>query len=391
MAGGQRPQRPQDKTQKAGGRAGGAELLAHPDSGNPKTTWPGSADTPGSMTSLAPVYLRPIVEETSRVGFDAQALFHGLAFSASDLDVPGFMVSHAEAVELIRRALRILDNSRLGLELGMRSKITDRGALALGILAARTLGDAIALALQFPRSAGYLLMISEERSNERHTLTVDPLHDEHDLMPFLVDLTFAGMVHVRRQVASEDYSPTMVEFVRKRPANASAYERYFRGAVLFGCLRNRLVSELAWLDFALPMANAMSYRLSVQLLEREAEQAGGMSANGQAVERAIRRALPMMAGPADVAASLNLSVRTLRRKLADEGISYRGLVDAGRRSRALELLVNGRRSFAEVAAETGFSDVRSFRRAFKRWTGITPSDLPTVEARHADDPVHRTP
>ena len=123
--------------------------------------------TQPAMTSLAPVYLRPVVEETSRVGFDAQALFHGLAFSASDLDVPGFMVSHAEAVELIRRALRVLDNPRLGLELGMRSKITDRGALALGILAARTLGDAMALALQFPRSAGYLLMISEERPNER--------------------------------------------------------------------------------------------------------------------------------------------------------------------------------------------------------------------------------
>jgi AraC-like DNA-binding protein len=383
-------QRPKGKTQTAKSPTGRAELSVDPDSGNPKETWPGSADTPGSTTTLAPVYLRPIVEEAARAGFDARALFHGLAFSASDLDVPGFMVSHAEAVELIRRALRVLDNSRLGLDLGMHSKITDRGALALGILAARTLGDAIALTLQFPRSAGYLLMISEERSDNRHALTAEPLHGEHDLVPFLVDLTFAGMVHVRRQVASEDYSPTVVEFVRKRPANASAYARYFRGTVHFGCLRNRLVSDLTWLDFALPMANAMSYRLSVQLLEREAEHAGSMSAIGQAVERAIRRALPMMAGPAEVAASLNLSVRTLRRKLADEGISYSGLVDAGRRARALELMVNGRRSFAEVAAETGFADARSFRRAFKRWTGVAPSELPTVGARRTDDPVQST-
>lgn len=358
------------------GRQGQAPTAASPASHDASPAAPNSGNASGATFSLAPVYLRPIVEEAARAGFEAQALFHGLAFSAGDLDLPGFMVSHVEAVELIRRVLRVLDDPQLGLDLGGRSKITDRGALALGLLAAATLGDAIALTLQFPRSAGHLLSISEDRSNNQHALTAEPLQGEHDLMPFLVDLTFAGMVRVRRQVASEYYSPTLVELVRERPANAAAYTRYFRGEVRFGCLQNRLVSELSWLDFGLPMANAMSYSLSVQLLEREAEHAGSLSAIGQAVERAIRRALPLPVSPADMAAALNLSPRSLRRKLADEGISYSGLVDAGRRSRALELMVNGRRSIAEVATETGFADPRSFRRAFKRWTGVSPSALP---------------
>jgi AraC-like DNA-binding protein len=85
--------------------------------------------------------------------------------------------------------------------------------------------------------------------------------------------------------------------------------------------------------------------------------------------------LPHVPAPSDVADSLNLSERTLRRKLAQEGLTYRTLLDDGRKARALELMMIGRQSIAEVTTETGFSDTRSFSRAFKRWTGLAPSKV----------------
>lgn len=355
----------------------------------PHAELPVSQDRPpdarGAMTSVAPVYLIPVVQEFRRAGHPARLLFRGLGVSEKDLDVPGFMVSHLEASLVIRRALRTLDAPGLGLELGMRTRITERGALALGLLAAETLGDAIALSLRFPRSAGYLMAVHDERSTRRHKLVVEPMFGNLDLQPFLVDLMFAAVVRLRRQVTEANYSPIAVELVRPRPAHAADYESHFKCPVHFGCAGNVLVSDAAWLDFPLPMANAMAYRLSWQLLERESERATAMSIVGFKVERAIRRALPQVAAPADIADSLHLSERTLRRKLAQEGLSFRTLLDEGRKSRALELMMSGRRSITEVTAETGFSDTRSFSRAFKRWTGRPPSEVLTGVPQSAAD------
>ncbi|MEM6747099.1 MAG: helix-turn-helix transcriptional regulator [Pseudomonadota bacterium] len=91
-------------------------------------------------------------------------------------------------------------------------------------------------------------------------------------------------------------------------------------------------------------------------------------AMAEEVERLIAR------GTADqpsVAALLGMSVATLRRRLSDEGTSFRALRTKVLSVRALELLATDA-VMGVVAAELGFSDVRSFSRAFKSWTGETP-------------------
>ncbi|MBK1715478.1 hypothetical protein CKO43_22245 [Rubrivivax gelatinosus] len=328
-----------------------------------------------ASTRIAPVYLIPLLAALQQDGFDSDRLFHGLGLTAGDLAVPGLTVSPDEANTVVRRALRLLDAPDLGLSLGIQTRITERGAMALGLLAAATLGDAIALALRFPQSAGYLLAVHEERGQGLHRMVAEPTPGNVDIAPFLVDIMFAGTVRLRRQVTESNYAPVSVELVRARPANAAAYERHFACPVRFGCSRNVLTSQLSGFDFALPMANTMAYRLSRQLLERELERTGSPSVLGLAVERAIRRALPLTAAPADLASALNLSERSLRRKLAQEGLSIRSLLDQARKARALELMSGARRSLTEVALQTGFSDVRAFSRAFKRWTGKPPSTL----------------
>jgi AraC-like DNA-binding protein len=93
--------------------------------------------------------------------------------------------------------------------------------------------------------------------------------------------------------------------------------------------------------------------------------------------------LPLIVSPADLARSLNMGERNLRRKLSEQGLSFRSLVDESRKARALELMAGSRRSITEIALLTGFSDVRAFSRAFKRWVGKPPSAALT--AVHSPD------
>lgn len=83
-----------------------------------------------------------------------------------------------------------------------------------------------------------------------------------------------------------------------------------------------------------------------------------------------------------VARSLNLNVRTLSRKLAELNTSYRSVVEKYKLEKALYLLENSHQSMTEIAYHLGFSDLSSFSRAFKRWTGQCPA---TVK-RHVNPP-----
>ena len=75
---------------------------------------------------------------------------------------------------------------------------------------------------------------------------------------------------------------------------------------------------------------------------------------------------------AQVAADLHVDERTLRRRLAAEGTTFRRLTDDVRHARALELLGQGA-AVAEVARELGYSETATFTRSFTRWEGFPPS------------------
>jgi AraC-like DNA-binding protein len=326
----------------------------------------------GEQAMVAPVFLASIVAEAVHRGFSVRPLFRGLEVEASDFEVPGTMISHREAITVVRRALPLLAISDRGLELGRRTRITERGALALGLLAAPTLGDAVRLSLRYPQSAGYLLQVRGDVVGDAHLLTAGSFLGEQDVHDFLVDLTFSATIVLRRQVTALRSSPSAVELMREAPTHARAYETFFGCPVRFGRVRNLLVTPTSVLAVSLPWANPMAYRLSLRLLDSESESLNRMAGLGRTVERVLGRGLPRAAPLSEVAESLNMSERTLRRQLADVGLSYRLLLDDSRKSRALDLMASGRRSLTEIAGETGFSDARSFTRAFKRWTGHSP-------------------
>ncbi|MEL6198975.1 MAG: helix-turn-helix transcriptional regulator, partial [Pseudomonadota bacterium] len=74
----------------------------------------------------------------------------------------------------------------------------------------------------------------------------------------------------------------------------------------------------------------------------------------------------------DVASSLDMSGRTLQRRLAEQGHAYQDLVDAARRELSERLLRDTDYALAEIAFLAGFSEQSAFTRAFKRWAGQTP-------------------
>ncbi|MGB1498436.1 helix-turn-helix transcriptional regulator, partial [Alloalcanivorax venustensis] len=84
-----------------------------------------------------------------------------------------------------------------------------------------------------------------------------------------------------------------------------------------------------------------------------------------------------------MAAALALSPRSLRRKLEQEGVSYREIVEEERKQLAIQLLENTEMKIDELAAHLGYTDAGGFVRAFRRWLGCSPRDYREAGARQA--------
>ena len=82
-----------------------------------------------------------------------------------------------------------------------------------------------------------------------------------------------------------------------------------------------------------------------------------------------------------VAAELSMSVSTLKRRLAGEGMTFRGIREASLKERATLLLLERSVSVSEIATDLGYGDVANFSHAFKRWTGKSPSEFRRDEER----------
>jgi AraC-like DNA-binding protein len=188
-----------------------------------------------------------------------------------------------------------------------------------------------------------------------------------------VEFAFARAVLMARRSTGVDVTPRLVRFAFARPAAIDRYAPLFGRRVLFGCARNEL--ELDASTLGLPQRDAdpwlralIEARASALIESFEPDEhpfvARVMAAVGLALQCGT-------ADLASVARALDVGGRTLQRRLAAEGRSFRAVVDDARRELAKQYLADRSQSLANIALLLGFSEQAAFQRAFVRWTGVT--------------------
>jgi AraC-like DNA-binding protein len=187
------------------------------------------------------------------------------------------------------------------------------------------------------------------------------------------EATLASITAISREVATAAFCPVAVYFQHPAPASVAAHEAYFGCPVHFEADRDALLVSADTLQTPNKLGDSGLSRFFDAHLAREVEAFRTENAVERQVRDFVTRRLSDGA-PAlsDVARHLGMSSRTLQRRLAEQGHSYRTLVDASRRQLAKHLLRKSDFSLIEVAFMTGFADQSAFTRAFKRWSGHTP-------------------
>ncbi|WP_224242227.1 AraC family transcriptional regulator [Hyalangium gracile] len=186
----------------------------------------------------------------------------------------------------------------------------------------------------------------------------------------------ALFVHVGRQLAGQPWSPLAVTFAHPAPRDFSPLTAHFGVVPSFGGGMNVLTLAATTLD--LPVVSADPVLLSV--LERaagtppprEAAPPDFVQRVHEAIRATLRDGAPKME---TVARQLHVSARTLQRRLAEHHTTFQDAADAVRSELARQYLKDPHLGVSEVAFRLGYSDLSTFDRAFKRWTGMTPREF----------------
>jgi AraC-like DNA-binding protein len=165
-----------------------------------------------------------------------------------------------------------------------------------------------------------------------------------------------------------------VGFAYAAPTYQAEYTRVFERAVLFEQPFTGIVFDRALLDLPAPHTDQDLHAAVRAVAERRLLEITQRTTFAQRVrEYLVQKGGRHRTDMDEVARAVGLSVRSLRRRLTAEGSSYQAVASEALVVVAKHMLLHKQYTIQETAHAMGFSDARSFHRAFRRWTGATPS------------------
>jgi AraC-like DNA-binding protein len=168
-------------------------------------------------------------------------------------------------------------------------------------------------------------------------------------------------------------APARVWFAHPRPPELGPVCDFFGTTdVLFGCDDSGLALARAELDRPMRLADVHSAQMLAALVDAELAARPQGSSLAERVAALVASSLPGCTDVEEVARAMHMSARTLQRRLEQEQTRFGEVLDRARLGVARRLLADRSLTMADVAARVGFSDVATFSRAFKRWTGQPP-------------------
>lgn len=327
------------------------------------------ATDPMHCADIAPVIIRLLVEKSRVRGKNPSELLRGMGLELADLQSGTVKVSYRQCLGVVRRFWSLIPDLDVGLKVGTRLHVVSLGKVGLGMMASPSLHDMIQFLIEFQHAAGYLLELHSEISKQDIRISAHPFFNDPDTTPFLIIYTLVSLNSLIEQVVGHDFRPLRVELTLPRAANVATYEQVFRCPVNFGRSLNQIV--LPPDETRIKTAEPSVFARMRELLQATCPHDDYSSA----VALAIHRNLADTPSISDIARSLNMSERSLRRKLQDEGLTYREIVERERCDKAMELINLTDIPVAEIAEQTGYSSSRNLRRAVNRWVGSGPSSL----------------
>ena len=258
----------------------------------------------------------------------------------------------------------------LGHTFANEAHLTSFGPLSVPLVSVGSVAEIVELLT-------YLPLISTALSTQFHPrddgLTIGLTGHAGDAELNCLLVTYCGLALTRLiEMLVGDASTVTLHASWATPASWDEHADALAGRMVFDAPLSFLHVPVDTLTEVCKFGDPVAYRLAIRGLQR--------TLDDRVVGRSFKRRVQVLLGDGaqqkscqSVAGELSISASTLKRRLSEEGTTYRELLEASLRERATLQLLDPSRSITDVATDLGYSDLTNFSHAFKRWTGLSPS------------------
>jgi len=300
---------------------------------------------------------------------------------ACDAGLDSKILSHKDAripteayLAIQEEGVRISGDECFGLHMG--EFIEPRSYSVVGYLMANcaTLGDAFRKATRYSSIVGSLLSSSTRFSFQTSEVVLEAAPYAPTLSRHCFDSAISGVLQMMRSMSGQAIRPEKVRFSFPSPRSTKEYERVLQCPVCFDMKHTSITmdNKVAGIPVLQPDEGLLEY------IESYARDLCAELANGQPTARLAAKAIlkhldDKSFSIKSIASSLSMSPRTLQAKLRSEGTGFKEVLDDTRRRLAEKNIREGG-SIEDITYMLGFSEPSAFRKAFKKWTGLTPRE-----------------
>jgi len=317
-------------------------------------------------------FIRAIVQGYRRYGSSPSNALNRAGITYFDLEKPEARVTAAQMEVVSYIAMQELDDEAIGW-FSRRLPWGSYGMLCRASLTSPNLGIALKRWCRHHRLLTEDLELRLEQSRGTATLSVQPNTDLGGFHEFCLMTSLRYALGYACWSIDSRIPLVLSRFPYAEPPHSEVYPLLFDCPIEFSADLAELRFDAAYLDQpirrdehalqqmlqrALPLT-VLKYRRDRLLIQRVRERLWAAPPNGRTAE--------------SIAAELHLSTRTLHRHLQEEGASFQQLKSNDQRARSIDLLCRSRHPINKIASLVGFRNEKSFSRAFRNWTGTTPS------------------
>jgi AraC-like DNA-binding protein len=316
-----------------------------------------------------------LIEALESAGQDPVAILRSVGLDHQRFRDHHGVIPTADFARVLEEAAVATGDEHFGLHFGEHYHPKNVGPMVYVVLNSPTFG------VGFQNVARYLKV-----HNEAAQVSVEPGEKWTYLRHQLIDLpdqnrrqhneySLAVGLSTIRLMAGSEWAPVEVQFDHKAPAQTSEAIRVFGAPVSYGQTTNAFIIEQELCERSIPAADARLYPIIRQYLDGVLEEMPPeddlLASVRRTIGESMRHGDPTLT---QVARRMAIGPRTLQRRLREYGVDFKHLADDTRRRFALRYLRDPAHTLTEVAYLVGYSEVSAFNRAFKRWTGATPTD-----------------
>jgi AraC-like DNA-binding protein len=311
-------------------------------------------------------------------GCPAGEILKNVNLTVGDVHSPKSRISLADLMTACENAIRLSSDPHLPYRIGTSVHLSAYGMYGFAILCCPDFRKAMAFAEMYHALAAPLAAIEFAEEDGFAIWVIEPnarAATDPQVYRFITEMQIGIHISLMRDIMGPAFAPDRINLAYLEAHDYGLPADEIGCPLSFASRANQIIFRSAWLDQAANLGNKTTYPAIVALCDHLLNDLKSRIGVAGDIRAFLLRNITNPPTLAAIAKLLEVSDRSLRRQLREQGISFRGLLDELRMQIALKYLRTTRLANEDIALALGFSDAANFRRAFRRWTNKSPGEI----------------